>query len=459
MPDVPASSTDVRYAHVGVIALTVLVFAAVVAAVTLRLRPPLREQILRREADMLAAIASMQLDNNAEDAPGSLLVAVLRAANYRGVLDLRVFDANRQLKSSLGAPGASDSPDARDWERLAGGEPVARWHRVPPRDDLLIQQPTNAKAGVIEAWVPLHRSGSSALIGAAQFWMNDAAYRNELERHDERLWRQALVAWLAGSAVIVLALSWAFRRLDRTNRQLRARSEDLQRANRELVLAAKTSALGAVTAHLMHELKNPLAGLEVLVGARGDANVAERGEGGGELAAASELTRRLRTMVNDIVGVLRDEQTGADFELSGGDIAELVRAKVQADAAERGVSVDVSGADDIALPARRANLVTLVLRNLAQNALEASPRGSVVKVSGRRLSGGEAEFVVEDRGPGLPESVRARLFQPCASTKIGGSGLGLALSYQLAAQAGGRLELAHSDERGTSFRLVLAAQA
>jgi signal transduction histidine kinase len=164
-------------------------------------------------------------------------------------------------------------------------------------------------------------------------------------------------------------------------------------------------------------------------------------------------------MVNDIVGVLRDEQTGADFELSGGDIAELVRAKVQADAAERGVNVDVSGADDIALPARRANLVTLVLRNLAQNALEASPRGSVVKVSGRRLSGGEAEFVVEDRGPGLPESVRARLFQPCASTKIGGSGLGLALSYQLAAQAGGRLELAQSDERGTSFRLVLAAQA
>jgi len=54
--------------------------------------------------------------------------------------------------------------------------------------------------------------------------------------------------------------------------------------------------------------------------------------------------------------------------------------------------------------------------------------------------------------------VRARLFQPCASSKPGGSGLGLALSHQLAQQAGGRLELARSDSRGTSFRLVLPAE-
>ena len=65
---------------------------------------------------------------------------------------------------------------------------------------------------------------------------------------------------------------------------------------------------------------------------------------------------------------------------------------------------------------------------------------------------------MEDRAGGLPSTVRGRLFQPCASTKIGGSGLGLALSHQLAQQAGGRLELLRSDERGTIFRLGLAAE-
>ncbi|MBM3855383.1 MAG: sensor histidine kinase, partial [Verrucomicrobia bacterium] len=54
---------------------------------------------------------------------------------------------------------------------------------------------------------------------------------------------------------------------------------------------------------------------------------------------------------------------------------------------------------------------------------------------------------------------RARLFQPCASGKPGGSGLGLALSHQLAQQAGGRLELVRSTAEGTSFRLVLRAEA
>ena len=60
---------------------------------------------------------------------------------------------------------------------------------------------------------------------------------------------------------------------------------------------------------------------------------------------------------------------------------------------------------------------------------------------------------------GLPDAVRARLFQPGVSGKPGGSGLGLARSQQLALQAGGSLELQRSDAAGTCFRLVLAGEA
>ncbi len=209
----------------------------------------------------------------------------------------------------------------------------------------------------------------------------------------------------------------------------------------------------------MHELKNPLAGLELIMA--GQSEVAARREvgPGGELAAASELTRRLRTMVNDVVGVLRDEQTSAEFELTCADIAEIVMAKVKADAEERGLKLQVSADPELAVSGRRANLVTLVLRNLVQNALEATIRGGTVTLSGHAAADGGVEFLVEDGGGGLPEAVRARLFQPCASTKIGGSGLGLALSYQLAQQAGGRLELVRSNPEGTTFRLVLRTEA
>ena len=74
-------------------------------------------------------------------------------------------------------------------------------------------------------------------------------------------------------------------------------------------------------------------------------------------------------------------------------------------------------------------------------------------------AGGAVEFRVCDGGAGLPETVRARLFQPCVSGKPGGSGLGLALSHQLAQQARGSLELERSDAAGTCFRLVLAGEA
>ena len=84
------------------------------------------------------------------------------------------------------------------------------------------------------------------------------------------------------------------------------------------------------------------------------------------MAAASELTRRLRTMVNDVVGVLRDEQTSAEFELTCADMAEIVMAKVKSEAEERGIKVHVVADSGVSLAGRRANLATLVLRNLLQ---------------------------------------------------------------------------------------------
>lgn len=465
MPALAASPNNGRYAFGGVLALTVAVFGAVVAVVTLQLRRGLREQLLQREADTLVSAVSMQLDNTEGVGDsrladtGELLYAALKTSRFPEVVAVRVFDASQRPGGAFPWPWSGGLPNAADWARLAAGETVARVHPQLLSEDVVGLPVTGAPRPAVEAWVPLRRSDDRKFIGAAQYWVKGERFALEMARHDDRLWQQALLAWFVGSLVITAGLTWAFGRLARANAELRARSEDLLRANRELMLAAKTSALGAVTAHLMHELKNPLAGLELLVGGKTDAATGEGGATGSELAAASELTRRLRSMVNDVVGVLRDEQTGAEFELTAADIVEIVAEKVRPDAAERGVNLVADGGPPVALPGRRGNLATLVLRNLLQNALEATPAGGRVRVGARSLPAGEVEFVVEDAAGGLPASVRARLFQPCASTKPGGSGLGLALSYQLAQQAGGRLELARSDERGTSFRLVLPAEA
>ena len=462
-----------RAVHFGVLALTVVVFAVAVIVVTLQVRAGLREQIVRREAGWLEAIASMQLAEEAEklggepieSVPGAVLVAVLKTQKLAGVSGLRVYDSQRRLSDTWMLPEtwmlpiAEESGSSPLWSRLGGGEVVGKLHTRLIHDENAEDFVSPSAQAMMEAWVPLRRSSSSSLLGFAQFWRDGTELAVELGRHDRRIWAQAGVAWLVGSAVIATVLGWALRRLNDANRELRVRSEDLLRANRELVLAAKTSALGTVTAHLMHELKNPLAGLEVIMSEQAEIGGRSESGAGGELAAATELTRRLRTMVNDVVGVLRDEQTGAEFELSCADITEVVVAKVEFEARRRDVKLDVVATPDVSISGRRANLVTLVLRNLLQNAIEATPSGGVVTMTGGRSDSGGAEFVVEDGGGGLPESVRARLFQPCTSSKPGGSGLGLALSHHLAQQAGGRLELVRTGDKGTSFRLVLGPEA
>lgn len=458
MPQFALPSRD-RATRLGGVVLTLGVFAAVVAFVTWRTRTGLRQQILQREAVTLTAVTSMLLEveaRTAPDAPGALAAAALGASKYQGVFAVRAFDAQRRLIGAEPLVWSVEPPAEKDWADLMAVRPLARLHARGDDENLELLPRPDVEKPLLEAWVPLHRSNRTEVRGVAQFWIDGTEIHREFLSLDSRLLAQALLAWAAGALVIGLTMGWAFRRLAAANRELQVRSDNLARANRELVLAAKTSALGSVTAHLIHALKNPIAGLEVFVA--NQAEPATRDAAGEDLAAATELTRRLRTMVNDVVAVLRDEQGDAGFELSGDELVELALAKARPVASARAVSLTADSAAPIVMSGRRANLAALALYNLLQNALEATPAGRTVRVRARSEASA-LEISVADEGPGLPEHVRARLFEPCASTKIGGTGIGLALSQQLARHAGGRIELERSDAQGTHFRLVLAPES
>src|SRR6185436_5355817 len=158
----------------------------------------------------------------------------------------------------------------------------------------------------------------------------------------------------AGGALFVgLLLAWFFLRLAETNRRLQAQSADLARANEELDFAAKTGALGAISAHLIHGLKNPLAGIEGYVADNLD-NHSARGEA---WRAAMETTQRLRAMVNEVTTVLRDETGGAsDYAVPVSEVVGAARIRVLPLAERAGIELNAMAADDGAIPARAANL-------------------------------------------------------------------------------------------------------
>jgi signal transduction histidine kinase len=92
--------------------------------------------------------------------------------------------------------------------------------------------------------------------------------------------------------------------------------------------------------------------------------------------------------------------------------------------------------------------------NLILNSLDAMPGGGEIHISARALENG-IEMTFQDTGPGIPEDKRTNIFEPFYSTKEGGTGLGLTVSYNIVTSHGGKLDLIDMDEPGACFRLFL----
>ncbi|HET6316645.1 MAG TPA: response regulator, partial [Chloroflexota bacterium] len=98
-----------------------------------------------------------------------------------------------------------------------------------------------------------------------------------------------------------------------------------------------------------------------------------------------------------------------------------------------------------------------VLINLLFNATDAMPDGGSIEISSRPgRNAGMAELEVRDNGHGMPESVRARIFEPFYSTKgAKGSGLGLAVAYSIITRHGGAITVESEQGKGTTFLIRL----
>jgi signal transduction histidine kinase len=157
------------------------------------------------------------------------------------------------------------------------------------------------------------------------------------------------------------------------------------------------------------------------------------------------------------VRVLQEQQTAIEYEITLPELLGILSAKLRPIAEHAGVefSSEIVGGGSVSN--READLVLLILENLLQNAVEATPLGKRVQL---RLTESEDGFSmqVEDEGPGLTQQAAQGLFMPCTSSKKGGSGIGLTISRQLAVHMGATLELKRNTPAGSCFELVLPKQ-
>jgi len=385
-----------------------------------------------------------------KDGTSELLFAVLKASELKGVAALRVFDRDGRFLDSVPADFLLGDISASDLADLKGFQPVSRFVPEAMLGDYfpLLSGETDEQVPLLEVLLPLHRSGDSEILGVAQFLIEGEAIAAEFARLDLNLITQGGVASASGAIIIIAILCWAFHRINKSQRLLEERSARLIKANAELSLVAKTSAVGAIASHLIHGLKNPLSGLEAFFSQ-------ERLETPDDRLSAVESAERMRRMIDEVVGVLRDDETDASYTLTVVELRELLENRARPVAEKAGVAFQCDGNGIGELDNRQSNLLLLVLINLVENALEATPAGGHVSVR-FEIEDDNLEIRVRDTGTGISDRVRQSLFTPAMSGKAGGTGIGLTISRQLARQIGAELSLESTGGEGSCFLVRIA---
>src|SRR5262249_7065350 len=123
-----------------------------------------------------------------------------------------------------------------------------------------------------------------------------------------------------------------------------------------------------------------------------------------------------------------------------------------------GKAVRLERHEDAHLPRLQVDpdLLVQVLLGLLSNAAAAVPVGGEVALEARAAEGG-VEIAVIDSGPGVPEDLRGRVFEPCFTTRDKGTGLGLAVARQIVEAHSGRIAVGERAGGGACFSIRLPA--
>jgi len=216
--------------------------------------------------------------------------------------------------------------------------------------------------------------------------------------------------------------------------------------------AERFAELGRLAAGLAHEVRNPLGAISgcVELVRESEALGAEDRE---LLVAVSKDVLRLNDLVTEMLFFARPRLP----ELAACDLGSLCREVLRlarADARLATVRTTLEG--DTTLPAVFCDpsQIRQVLWNLLRNAAQVSRAGDAVEVSLARTEDG-VQLAVADRGPGVPEAMRSRIFEAYYSGSARGAGIGLAVVKRIADAHGATLGVHERDGGGSVFALTL----
>ena len=226
---------------------------------------------------------------------------------------------------------------------------------------------------------------------------------------------------------------------------------ELQAREQRLLAAERMAVIGQFAAGIAHELNNPIGVIRGYLKTMKPTQPADMLKE--ELQILDEEAAACQRIAEDLLAFaaprgLHREQTRVD-EVLGSAVQRFVDS---GEAQGHEISVAAAPAELLA----DAGRLRQVLFNLLRNALQASPPGSPIEVTGE-IAPDERSYIlsVADRGPGVRDEDKPRIFEPFFSKHIGGSGLGLAVCHGIIAAHGGRITVEDRSGPGAVLKVYL----
>ncbi|HEV8135395.1 MAG TPA: ATP-binding protein [Pyrinomonadaceae bacterium] len=322
-------------------------------------------------------------------------------------------------------------------------------HLVYQPIDELLGAMSRAKAGDLEARVPVHSNDELGLLSQEFNSMLGQVRDMTKEREAQRdLLRQRVQE--------------ATCELEFRNQQLQETNLELWRTNRRMNELGRLAAAGQTAAHFAHEVGTPLnliSGHVQLLKAdlERDPHDAEA-----RIRTISAQIERIERIVRRML-----DKTRFETELSPLDLNGLLRKLCDAMSPaldKRGIKMVFDLEEKVPLIAGSADRLQQLFLNLINNSLDAMPEGGELTVrtgiAGSK-NGKSNQVVVDfaDTGLGMTPEIMSRIFDPLYTTKARGhgTGLGLVIVNQVVVEHGGTVEVESEPGRGTRFRLVFSA--
>jgi signal transduction histidine kinase len=223
------------------------------------------------------------------------------------------------------------------------------------------------------------------------------------------------------------------------------------RTKEALIRSERLAAIGRMSAHVTHEIRNPLSSIGLNAEMLKDA--ADENEAQSLCQAIIREVDRLTAITEEYLKFARLPRP----ELRPADVRELlttIGAFVRRDCEAARVKLEVEVPKELPPIQIDADQIRQAILNLVRNAKESMPEGGTA-VLGARLEPDAVALFVKDQGAGIPEDAIDRIFDPFYSTKLTGTGLGLALCQQIVTEHGGQLRVNSKPGTGSEFSIVM----